>query len=303
MAVLKGMVELAGLSRATQQMVNYAFVTISAFRKYKIGAYTDKNLLQQGLANAESKNEWLDKCPEAQKYLKSFKENMAEHRRLMLAVRRYDIYCYQIIGQYPEGGVSKKEVSLFCFAPKDKAERFKDIMIELGEIFEQDSICYCPGAEIERATDSNGFITESKLKANIVEIATSPREIDAKGVSVGSVVSKFNGVSVGSLVLGELDSNGANLIQDIFSKVSGRPFFCTGYEEVITPDPRIKGYHAISNIAKAIHTKDLRPRVKAYSTGDYEWVKAWIRGDIELTPRQTIHGTSNWRYGNISKLL
>lgn len=104
MAVLKGMIESAGLSRATQQMVNYAFVTISAFRKYKLEAYTDKNLLKQGLADTESKNEWLDNCPEAQKYLKSYKDNMAEHRRLMLAVRRYDIYCYQIIGQYPEGG-------------------------------------------------------------------------------------------------------------------------------------------------------------------------------------------------------
>lgn len=299
---LTAKVEASGLSRTIGKMQSYAFVTISAFRKYRIEAYTDKTLLNQGLAKSSDKNKWLDNNPIAKKYLKTFKENMIEHRRLMLAVRRYDIFCYQIMGQYPEGGSSRKEVSLFCFVPKDKANKFKRIMIELASQFEQDSICFCSGIDIERIKDANGFITESKLKGNIVEIATSPREINAKDAPVGTVVSKFDGVSVGSLVLGEVDDKGANLIQDIFSKVSGRPFFYTGYEEVITPDPRVKGYSAISNIARVISSKDLTINAN-YSTGDCNWIKAWILGKINLKETETIKGTQKWRYGSIKPLL
>lgn len=299
MAVLKGYIKSAGLSRTISQMTAYSFVTISAFRKYDIDAF---KLFKKELKGVEDKNEWLDANPEAQKFLIPHSENMKRHRAMMLKIRSYDIFAYQIMGQYPEGGSTRKEVSLFCFADKSKADSFRDIMVDIAHEYEQDSICFCEGADIETATDSKGQLIERKIKANIYEIATSPKDINAKGVSVGTKISKFSGVSIGSLVTGEIDSNGAQILQDIFSKVKDRPYYWLGWEPVMTPNPRIKGCHCAGNIARVL-SKESYKQDGCYSTGDYAWVKAWVDGKLKLPEVYAIKGTERWRYGSVSKIF
>lgn len=127
MAVLKGMVQSAGLSRIYQHTQEQYCGTISAFRVY-----------HQEFVEMSDKNK--DRVDSTQ-YLIPYKENMKRHRMLGGILRAKGINTIEIEGVYKEAYMPKHEIeiSYFCFADGDY---IRDVLIELGDQFEQDSITY-----------------------------------------------------------------------------------------------------------------------------------------------------------------
>lgn len=229
----------SSLSRIWWHIQNNAWGTISAFRKYRRDAYsifTDeiRELVELGIARGV--NDALDKIPEAQEYRISSAVNKTRHRLLMskiansLKVTHYTVAMLEIVGQYPEGGKSQKEKSLFIFHPN--ATLLKSILVKYGEEFEQDAVCFCAG----------------KGK-KIQEISTSPDDIDTNRAKVGTTISTFSGIQWGGThgyedgeIIRNQDGSIKEDVIDIFSSLKGRPFTWLGWEPVIdnTSDGKIE---------------------------------------------------------------
>lgn len=148
MAVLKGYIKSAGLSRIYQHIQENYCGTISAFRQYREGweSVPDK-------ADPQAIKDY--KIPHA--------ENMKRHKLLGALLRKSGINTIQIDGVYKESssGKTAKESSYFCFAPFN----FKKELIGLGDTFEQDTITYAElGGNFELIISHDHIGSDGKMQ-------------------------------------------------------------------------------------------------------------------------------------------
>lgn len=253
----------AGLSRIFYNMQGNAWGTISAFRKYRREAFKlfkgeIEALIKKNANGSYGMNEALDDIPEAKPYYISNAENMQRHRKLMLTINNRlnpanSSAIISIMGQYKEGsGKPRKEQSAFVFY--ENPDKLKKILIEVGEEFEQDTINFCP-----------------EQGSRIQGIATSPKDINSKGVNPGTLIETFSGVRWGTLEYTEKGKDGTieKKIQDIFSKVNGRPFWWLDWQPVMENNP--EGVEAMQVLDCIVATKKAYTRISP----DYEGIQPY----------------------------
>lgn len=253
----------AGLARIFYNMRDNAWGTISAFRKYRREAYKlfkgeIEALLKQKANDNYGMNEALDDIPEAKPYYISNAENMQRHRKMILTINNRlsltnSSAIIAITGQYKEGsGKPRQERSAFVFY--ENPDKLKKILIEVGEEFEQDTINFCP-----------------EQGSRIQGIATSPKDINSKGVKPGTLIETFSGVRWGTLEYSEKKDDGTieKKIQDIFSKINGRPFWWLDWQPVL--ENNREGVEAMQVLDCIVSTKKAYTRISP----DYEGIQPY----------------------------
>lgn len=85
-------------------------------------------------------------CGEGEVYTK--KENRQRNRKLLAQLKTKGYGVTSLHGKYPEGGSEGKEESYFIVDLEDKGNLERDLM-ELGEMYEQDSVLFIPKGSIK----------------------------------------------------------------------------------------------------------------------------------------------------------
>lgn len=221
-------IEAAGLSRIVTHYTNNPSATISAFRKYKAQAFKEfAKEIEQGVS--------LDDIPEAQKYIISFKENVARHRLLGEKLFKLGINRIQITGFYKEEGTNELQKELSYFVWYEDSVKLKNTVMKLATEFEQDSITY--------SAEPNG---DYKL------INTSPFSNNIGAVELVFNSKRFN--------LG----NKKDL--DFYSSIRGKPFMWDIYEpKKIEAHSGVKLYPTYSMQYANAYNISVKTQIKASS--------------------------------------
>lgn len=198
----KSKLEASSLSRLLHtHLNNHHCATISACRKYRREAYT---IFREQL----NEGKWLGDIPQAKEYLIPKRENRL--RNADLKNRLYRTYLFtgitQINGVFQEDGIDKPELELSFIVFCDDYDALHNKILELGELYEQDSVCV-----VERGAVSGA------------EIKTSPKDIDGySGTPQFAPVRKFKGTQAGDSSKFYEENEGK--LQAFFSSIRGRPF-------------------------------------------------------------------------------
>ena len=118
------------------------------------------NLNESGLSRLWKHNELHDcgaltafrtatDCGKGNKYSKS--DNKARNKLLLAKLMSKGYSVTKLSGQYPEGGITKKESSFFVVDIKDSGNLEKEL-VKLGKEFEQDSVLFIPKGSIQNKT-------------------------------------------------------------------------------------------------------------------------------------------------------
>lgn len=149
------------------------------------------------------------------------KQNLQRHAKLLIDLRNLKYDYIQIIGYYPEAGKTEpsQEVSVFVFENDLNQKGLKKTLMRLGAKFGQDTITY-----------------KDKGSHSFELIATTAHESDGINYRPGDIVATFNSAQYGSLDTGLTDSEGKKMLQKIYSKIRGRPFFWKGISAKAYPE-------------------------------------------------------------------
>ena len=243
-----GRIESASLSRVWQHHETKYCGTISAFRGFRRKAYQIfKKELKAG------KRLW--EIREAKPLAINKTENMQRHRLLLQELYRSGFGFVTMDGVYEEAGTGKRnsEKSFFVWSSKD----FKDKLLQLGVLFEQDSITYAPPGE------------------DFVLLSTSPKDINANNAKIGEVLMKFQGSRWGT----KFQDKGKKVLQQMYSEIKGRHFYWKSIN-----DPEIKAASILKRArvypseVYAIKAKINKPIPEKYITTDSCFFSDMING-------------------------
>ena len=93
------------------------------------------------------------------------KENAQRNKSLLAKLKSKGYGVTKLHGRYPEGGVTKKEISYFVVNLQDNVHFEKDLR-KLGEQFEQDSILYIPMGALANKEGSRAILIGTNHCAN-----------------------------------------------------------------------------------------------------------------------------------------
>ena len=134
--VIEKVVNESSLSRLWSHNDKHDCGAMTAFRKYDNCGYIDGDINEP--------------CPEnkSEPVLLSRKDNMKANLALASDLKSLGYNLTKIIGKYPEGGSTVKEVSYFIVDVSDKGTLEKDLK-KLGEKYKQDSILFAPKGSVQ----------------------------------------------------------------------------------------------------------------------------------------------------------
>ena len=237
--------EAMGLSRLLRHLQTSAVGTISAYREYRKDVYVDfaLNIAEQ---KKENNGDWVDLSliSGTEDYLMPLNENKARHKALGVDLINLTRSCKggfkSIMGVYPESGKkAQTEQSYIVWAHPDYEKRFKKGLIELGTLYEQDSITF------------QEFGGDFKL------ISTSPKFINANNCNIGTELLTWRNVSFTEYDYEKVTDEKGELqyIQKslclFMSELNGKPFKWTNWGkedwESVPADIEIRGKKLVSN--------------------------------------------------------
>lgn len=125
----------SSLSRLWSHNLEHDCGALTAFRKYTNCGFTDSG-------------EW---CSDKEPVLLTKKDNTKRNLALAADLKKAGYGITKIVGSYPEGGTSVKEISYFVVDLKDSGKLKKDL-IKLGEKYDQDSILFIPQGAINNTS-------------------------------------------------------------------------------------------------------------------------------------------------------
>jgi len=122
----------SSLSRIWKHNEEHDCGALTAFRKYHNCGYDDAN----------------EPCDSETPVLLSKKDNQKRNLALAADLKKLGYSITKVIGNYPEGGKTVKEISYFVVDINDKGNIKKDLQ-KLGEKYNQDSVLIIPKGSIK----------------------------------------------------------------------------------------------------------------------------------------------------------
>lgn len=139
MKAFKEFIDESSLSRIWKHNIEHDCGAMTAFRKYNNCGY----------------NEDGTPCDDEEPIELTKQENNIRNKSLLSDLIKLGYGTTRLLGQYPEGGKSVKEVSYFIVDLEDKGTLEKDLK-KLGEKYDQDSVLFIPKGAINN--DASAYL-------------------------------------------------------------------------------------------------------------------------------------------------
>jgi len=148
-------------------------------------------------------------------------ENQKRNKSLLAKIMSLGYGATKLVGQYPEGGKTTKELSFFVVDIKDTGNLLRDLM-KLGEVFEQDSILFVPKGTVNN--ESKAFLIGTNRCSN--NFLSFGQKMPFEGGKFGKTSKIYT------------------------SYVGGRPFIFEQFVETVARPASGMGLWAMHNAAK-----------------------------------------------------